>query len=426
MNQDKITAMWEEDGDLMRLKDFFTYVYQDNNLKERIKSKTIEKLLSSDDSNSSLITKSEISSEQCDKGGKHTSSIPNENTMKQKNSFNLITEIKKQFKGKRSTLKKFIAAAVVICAVSIGSISVLLEGDSPLRVGSLSNKVSETQDASFSNKGFSGQKSAPKSDLNLFSSSAGAENRDVMDTSGVLEEGITLQKSKLEADEEVQQKIIYVLETTLKTDNVLATIDAVQDKIKSIGGYIAESAQNNNQDQISAFLSLKVPATEFESFKNDLAQFGTISNQHLFTDDVSRQYFDVETRLRSWEAQEKRYLEILQQAKTVEEILKIEDSLANVRREMESLKGQLKYWDNRVQYSEIRINIYSTQSNFIVDDPWQPVSMKSTLIAAKNAIVKSLSFLWNSLNHLVVLIGYAIPVGVIFTVIWFIYRKYKK
>lgn len=47
MSEDKIKAMWEEDGDLMRLKKFFGYVYQDDGLKERIKDKTRGKILDS-------------------------------------------------------------------------------------------------------------------------------------------------------------------------------------------------------------------------------------------------------------------------------------------------------------------------------------------------------------------------------------------
>jgi len=224
----------------------------------------------------------------------------------------------------------------------------------------------------------------------------------------------------------IQQKIVYVLEASIKADDVSAAVDAVEEKIKSLGGYVSESRQNNDKEYQSAYLTLKIPVTTFESFRGDLSQFGTVSNENLTTDDITRQYFDVETRLRSWEAQEKRYLEILQQAKTVEDILRIEDSLANVRREMESLKGQLKYWDNRVDYSEVRLNIQSNKNNLTVNDPWQPVSFESTIKAAQNALIKSISFLWNGLNYFLVVIGYAIPIIIILAVIWFIYRTVKR
>ena len=51
MKKDKITAMWEEDGDLMRIRKFFDYIYQNENLKERIKQKALAKISTSDELN---------------------------------------------------------------------------------------------------------------------------------------------------------------------------------------------------------------------------------------------------------------------------------------------------------------------------------------------------------------------------------------
>ena len=49
MKKDKITAMWEEDGDLMLLKKFFNYIHQDENIKKRIKEKTLAKIAAPDE-----------------------------------------------------------------------------------------------------------------------------------------------------------------------------------------------------------------------------------------------------------------------------------------------------------------------------------------------------------------------------------------
>jgi hypothetical protein len=411
MRKDKITAMWEEDGDLMCLKNFFAYIYQNNNLKDRIKSKTLEKIAVSNENYVSTTEESEAPEAHSEQ---YTF------TSDKRKKFLLISGLRKQLKSRKNALKIFSVAAVAIFAIYLGTSPLFTGDNSPLRVAS---GKAASEDADLNNKVMPQAAGSSIYEPELSISKRAMEQADFAYSTN---ESIMLQKENSVAEETIQQKIIYVLEVTLKTDNVSVTLDTLQEKVTSLGGYIAESRQNNTEDQTSAFLSLRIPVTEFDSFKGELSKFGTVSNQHLFTDDVTRQYFDVETRLRSWEAQEKRYLEILQQAKTVDEILKIEDSLANVRREMESLKGQLKYWDNRVQYSEIRINIYPSQSNFTVTDPWQPVSLKSTFHAAKNAVIKSISFLWNSLNYFVVFIGYAIPIVVLLAIIWFFFRRYRK
>ncbi|NLI90841.1 MAG: DUF4349 domain-containing protein [Peptococcaceae bacterium] len=424
MKEDKITAMWEEDGDLMRVKEFFAYIRQDEDLKDRIKKKTLEKISVSNDSQAF-----EAKEEQ-----------PISNI--KKNNTPTLKVLQNKFMIKR-TLKILSAAAVVVFAVYLGSTGFLQNATSPLRVGSASQKAADTITRySTANEGVynSVAPSVPPSPSLDAKGKADGANSSVMQKStrdtaflDAKTEGITAAEAGASASagagaqtEPIQQKIIYVLDVSLKADNVAAAMKAVEEKVTAEGGYIAESNQNNNEKGMTVYLSLRIPADKFQSFKGNLSQFGTVENEHLSSDDVSRQYFDVETRLKSWQAQEKRYLEILQQAKTVEEILKIEDSLANVRREMESLKGQLKYWDNHVQYSEIRMNISPTQSKLTVNDPWTPVSISNTLQAAKNAVIKTISFLWNAVNYLIVFIGYAIPVAILLGIAWFVWKKVRK
>ncbi|HHV65519.1 MAG TPA: DUF4349 domain-containing protein [Peptococcaceae bacterium] len=420
MKEDKIKALWEEDGDLMRVKDFFTYIYQSSDLKERIKDKTIEKIAVLGDSSSlnnsgpspeTLIVAGDTGLNEADSELKKG---------RDKKRFLQFSAVKSKILAKRKTLQALATAAVLVIAVYFGS-SLMNDQSPSLLVGSADKAKSEEMGAGIS--------AAPAAQ-----SPAGAPNFSVsldndgqaLDSAYNTREFNKLQGEKAVAPDTIQQKIIYVLEATIKTDDVASTVKAVENKVASVNGYIAESRQYNERDHTTAYLNLRVPVNKFEEFKGGLEQFGTVSDQHLYTDDVSQQYYDVETRLRSWEAQEERYLEILKKANTVEEILKIEDSLANVRREMESLKGQLKYLDNRVEYSEIRLHIQPKQSNIAVNDPWQPVSIKNTFIAAKNALIKSVSFLWNFINYLIVFTGYAIPIVIILGILWLIYRSVRK
>lgn len=409
MDKDKITAMWEEDGDLMRIKQFFGYVYQNEDLKERIKQKTLTKI---SDPPESGIEHSEPSLQvKADK----------ERVDSKPKLFSLL----KSINGKRAQtyLKTFSAAAVVVFAVYLGS---FLSDGFPMPGGMGSPKTAEfaqdqkaaedggfiDNDINYNTNGSSAAAPAPK---------AAPEAVGRFNLAGP-------EAPKEEAIDQanIQQKIIYTMEATLRVADVEKTIADIEKDVANMGGYISESRKTDREDDLNAYMTLRIPVKDFDNFKAELSQYGTVSNQHLFTDDVSQQYFDVETRLRSWEAQEERYLAILKKAETVEDILKIEDSLAHVRREMESLKGQLKYWDNRVAYSEVRLQIYPIQSNLTVTDPWQPVSIKSTILAAKNAVIKSVSLLWNAVNYLVVFVGYAIPVAAILALGWFGYRRLRK
>ncbi|NLP43969.1 MAG: DUF4349 domain-containing protein [Peptococcaceae bacterium] len=408
MNKDRITAMWEEDGDLMRLREFFSYIHQNDNLKNRIKEKTLEKIQdiqTLDSSNENVVNRLDASL---------TANKPNSKTS------HLFNTIKNKVLNKK-VFKTLSAAALVVLAVYVGSLGYFPGTGSMFKAKS--TDLSGAQES-----GYRGAEIAAPAAPNIvveneampevFKSSSAKNSSLTFDggSGGVHQDNNTL------AADLIDPKIIYTFEASLKANDVSTAVKAIEERVKSIGGYISEARQNNIDEQVTAYLTIKVPVSEFENFKNILPEFGTISHQNLFTNDITLDYLDVETRLRSWEAQEKRYLEILQKANTVEEILRIEDSLANVRREIEVLKGQLRYWDNKVEYSEVRLNISSNQNTLNVNDPWRPLSFQSTLLAAKNALIKTISFLWNSLNYVVVFLGYALPVGILLVAAWFIYK----
>lgn len=408
MEKEKIIAMWEEDGDLMRIKKYFTYLYGDEQIKERIKQKTL----------AILDSKGDTVLETNDFGNlKKTIEFSQSDDNKNESTLSKIKAFRNRVKSlsRKRSLKMVSAAAAILLFIYLG-ITGLLEKSHIVSTQSFDYKSANFQDAALAGappKGDAGidennsYSLGPKAELSL------AEN--------------SLKKDMDKAQfKNIQQKIIYILEATLKVENVNAAVNSIENRVRSLGGYIAESRLNNVANNNSAYLSIRIPSSQFASLKNALSEFGTVTNQYLYTDDITKEYYDVETRLRNWEAQEKRYLEILRQAKTVEDILKIEDSLANVRREIEHLKGQLKYWDHRVDYSEIKLHIYPSKNDLAVSDPWQPVSFKSTIIAAKNAVIKTISFIWNSLNYLVIIIGYLLPLIVIFLAGWLIYWNIRK
>ena len=74
--------------------------------------------------------------------------------------------------------------------------------------------------------------------------------------------------------------------------------------------------------------------------------------------DITEQYYDVKTRLENERQVEKRYLELLGQARTVKDILDIEEKLGQIRQEIESKEGRLRYLDDRISYSTLDVWIY--------------------------------------------------------------------
>ncbi|MCG1026165.1 MULTISPECIES: DUF4349 domain-containing protein [Dehalobacter] len=434
MSEDKIKAMWEEDGDLMRLKKFFGYVYQDDGLKERIKDKTRGKILDSVKSqpleNMTFVaaeTSTGINNETNKEASTEKSTPVQQAALKANRFGTLVARIRNRLLyGNKKAFVLIGCATVIVLAVGLGVNGILMDDGWHEQVNwQQASSVNAAKDM------VDEPAASPDAGVAVESGGGVADSRNTLSPSFA---GSAAQKKSSEnsvpggsaAYDFSRQKIIYSLDVFMKADDVAAAAKAIEEKTEALGGYIAESTRSNYDNSVTAFLSLRIPAKQFQTFQDSIPQFGTIVNQHQYTEDVSTAYFDTETRLRSWEAQEQRYLEILQKANSVEDILKIENSLATVRQEIESLKGQLKYYDNRVEYSQFTINIEQARNDLTVNNPWQPISLKNTLIAVKNALIKTVSFLWNALNYVLVFIGYALPVLAVLLLIWLVCRIIRK
>jgi hypothetical protein len=74
-------------------------------------------------------------------------------------------------------------------------------------------------------------------------------------------------------------------------------------------------------------------------------------------DDVTLQYVDTESHVKALETEQARLMELLEQAKTLEDVLKIEDRLTDVRYELERYASYLRTLENQVSYATVHLSI---------------------------------------------------------------------
>src|SRR5690606_24485640 len=118
-----------------------------------------------------------------------------------------------------------------------------------------------------------------------------------------------------------------------------------------------------NSYEISSNISIRIPADNFDNFIEEI----TLGVEHfdrkeINVQDVTAEFVDIEARLKTKKELENRYVEILKQANTVSEILEVERQIGDLRAEIESFEGRLKYLNNQVSYSTLNVRIYETLS----------------------------------------------------------------
>jgi hypothetical protein len=166
-------------------------------------------------------------------------------------------------------------------------------------------------------------------------------------------------------------------------------------------------------------MTIKVPAEKFEGSFQNIIGMGTLINQNSTSNDITLQYRDIEARVTNLKVQEKHLQEIMTKAKTVEETLKVEVELNRVRTEIDIMTGNLKNWDQLVEYSTIYVNMTEVKEAELkkVDVPgvWQ--NAKDGFISAINSIRYGIErvfvFLVSAIPYLLIL-----GAGLLLSLLW--------
>ena len=156
-------------------------------------------------------------------------------------------------------------------------------------------------------------------------------------------------------------------------------------KIQNSNGYITSE---NSRGSKNTNLVIKVPVSDFHQLLELIekeADQAYLVTKSVNSQDVTEEYIDVESRIKSKKAIETRYLEILTKARNVTEILKVEKELGKIRTEIEQSEGRLQYLRNRSNYSTNSLSIYEFQVSEV--KPVQPIEKPSLISKMKNSLI---------------------------------------
>jgi Domain of unknown function (DUF4349) len=135
--------------------------------------------------------------------------------------------------------------------------------------------------------------------------------------------------------------------------------DRVTSLMQSQGGYVSGSqAQADGSDRLrSGVVTFQVPSDRFDATIAGLRRLGKAESIQITGTDVSSQYVDLQARLRNAEAQRDAMLALLQQAKSVNDILQVQNQLGQITAQIEQLKGQIDYLDHSTSYATVAVTI---------------------------------------------------------------------
>ncbi len=159
-----------------------------------------------------------------------------------------------------------------------------------------------------------------------------------------------------------QRKLIKTVDLSVETKDYDNLMTSLEGQIESLGGYIESlSVYNGNyyggRNSRNADITARIPVDKLDGFVKQIGQEANVVDRNESVEDVTLQYVDLDSHTRMLEEEQERLLELLENAASIEDIIAIESRLSEVRYQLESMKSQLRTFDNQVEYSTVHIYI---------------------------------------------------------------------
>jgi hypothetical protein len=180
----------------------------------------------------------------------------------------------------------------------------------------------------------------------------------------------------------------------------MARISKLADEL---GGYVVSSNLSqsyygpNSIEVPEVSLVIRVPVERLDEALAKIKETAVKVNYETTNSvDVTSDYVDLQSRLSAKQAAEKKLLEILEDAKATEDVLAVYAQLQMIQTEIESLKGQIKYYEQSAALSSISIRLIEEEGTQpIAIGPWRPEG------AAKEALEDLVYFFQNFVDFLI-------------------------
>ena len=153
-------------------------------------------------------------------------------------------------------------------------------------------------------------------------------------------------------------------EVTFEVDSFDAAVATVTRLVAGIkDGFVATvNSEKLANGKVRGTVVVRVPPERLDGLvldlRKDLGKTGELRSQRIGSQDITKQYTDLESRLRAARAMEERLLQIIKTGKgEIKDLLAAEKELGVWRTRIEEIEGELRYYANQVALSTLSITL---------------------------------------------------------------------
>lgn len=199
-------------------------------------------------------------------------------------------------------------------------------------------------------------------------------------------------ETKRDVAEEADQKVIKTADLSLRTEDFGIFQGNLTNLVSSASGYFENlnvSVYDTVRDLRRGYITIRVPQENYARVMNGLDGIAKVMSKSESAQNVTGQYYDIESRMKAKQVEEQRLLELIEKAQRISDLIELEQRLSYIRTDIEVYKSRLNSIDSLASYSTINIDITEVKPEELI-----PVSddlgtrIKNSFTSSVNAVVR--------------------------------------
>jgi len=225
----------------------------------------------------------------------------------------------------------------------------------------------------------------------------------------------------------VERKVIQNANLSIVVADPEAKMDEIQKMAVEMGGFVVSSnthqtTTNKGIKVPQGNITIRVPAENMDTALDKIkAEVVEVQSEDRSGQDVTRDYVDLQSRLKTHEQAAEQLSKILEQKTESSEVIDVFNQLVYHREQIELLKGQINYIDEASALSAISVVVIAEETLQPIEiGGWKPVGV------ARDALQALINFFQGFVNVLIYLIILIIPAGLLLLgLLWLVWRVFR-
>jgi hypothetical protein len=225
----------------------------------------------------------------------------------------------------------------------------------------------------------------------------------------------------------VERLVIQNADLSIVVADPEVKLDQIANMAETMGGFVVsknvyQTTTGSNVKVAAGTIMVRVPSEKLEEALGQIkAEAVEVQNENRSGQDVTRDYVDLQSRLKTHEQAAEQLSEILEQKTESAEVIEVFNQLVYHREQIEILKGQISYYEEAAALSAINVTVTAEESLQPLEIAgWRPVGV------ARDALQALINFFQGFVNFLIWLVILIIPAGlVILGLLWLLWSGFR-